>query len=112
MVGVIGAGLMGAGIANVTVDKGISTILLDTSSDAIDRGLKQITSQINQASKRKKYSSAERDVFLSKLHPTLDYNRLSNADVVIEAVFEDMSLKHKIIKQVRLVNLSFLLLLY
>jgi 3-hydroxyacyl-CoA dehydrogenase len=75
--------------------------LLDTSQEALDRGLKQISTQINTAAKKKKYSEAERDVFLSKLHPSLSYDKLKNSDVVIEAVFENMALKHKIIKQVR-----------
>lgn len=95
-------GLMGAGIANVTIDKSIDTVLIDTSQDALDRGMKQITTQLNSAAKKKKYSSAERDVFLSKLHPSLTYEPLKNADVVVEAVFEDLNLKHKIIKQVGL----------
>ncbi|KAI6208211.1 Mitochondrial trifunctional protein alpha subunit [Aphelenchoides besseyi] len=102
-VGVVGAGLMGAGIANVTIDKGIDTVLLDTSQEGLDRGLKQIATQLNGAAKRKKYSTAERDTFFSKLHPTMDYSSLSNVDVVIEAVFEDMSLKHKIVKQLETV---------
>ncbi|KAI6182233.1 Mitochondrial trifunctional protein alpha subunit [Aphelenchoides bicaudatus] len=102
-VGVIGAGLMGAGIANVTVDKGIDTVLIDTSQEALDRGQKQISTQLNTATKKKKYSTAERDVFMSKLHPSLSYDSLKNADVVIEAVFEDMGLKHKIIKQLEAV---------
>jgi len=98
-VGVVGAGLMGAGIANVTIDKGIDTVLLDTSQEALDRGLKQIATQLNTASKKKKYSTSERDTFMSKLHPSLNYDSLKNSDVVIEAVFEDLGLKHKIIKQ-------------
>ncbi|KAI1722089.1 3-hydroxyacyl-CoA dehydrogenase, NAD binding domain-containing protein [Ditylenchus destructor] len=98
-VGVIGAGLMGAGIANVTVDKGIHTALIDTSQEALDRGLKQISTQLDGAVKRKKYSHCERDVFFSNLTPSLSYEPLHNADVVIEAVFEDLSLKHKIIKK-------------
>lgn len=91
---------MGAGIANVTVDKGIHTALIDTSQEALDRGLKQISTQLDGAVKRKKYSHCERDVFFSNLTPSLSYEPLHNADVVIEAVFEDLSLKHKIIKKV------------
>ncbi|KAI6229053.1 Mitochondrial trifunctional protein alpha subunit [Aphelenchoides fujianensis] len=98
-VGVIGAGLMGAGIANVTIDKGIDTVLVDTSQEGLDRGLKQIATNLNTAAKKKKFSTAERDLFFSKLHPTMSYDALRHSDVVIEAVFEEMSLKHKIIKQ-------------
>jgi enoyl-CoA hydratase/long-chain 3-hydroxyacyl-CoA dehydrogenase len=84
----------------VTIDKGIDTVLLDTSQEALDRGQKQIVTQLNTAAKRKKFTTAERDTFISKLHPSLSYDSLKNADVVIEAVFEDLGLKHKIIKQV------------
>ena len=97
--GVIGAGLMGAGIANVSIDKRIHTTLVDMSQDALDRGEKQISDQLNGAVKRKRYSKAEKDVFFSHLHPTTSYDKLKNAEVVIEAVFEDLSLKHKIIQQ-------------
>jgi len=98
--GVIGAGLMGAGIANVSVDKKIDTTLIDMSQEALDRGQKQISDQLNGAVKRKRYSKAERDVFFSHLHATTSYDKLKNAEVVIEAVFEDLSLKHKIIQQI------------
>lgn len=75
--------------------------MIDTSQEALDRGQKQIATQLNQAAKKKKYSTAERDTFLSKLHPSITYDGLKNCDVVVEAVFEDLGLKHKIIKQVR-----------
>lgn len=91
---------MGAGIANVTVDKGIETTLIDNNQAGLDRGLKQITSQLEGAVKRKKYTSSTKDIYLSNLTPSTDYSHLKHADVVIEAVFEDMNLKHKIIKQV------------
>jgi len=97
--GVIGAGLMGAGIANVSVDKGIRTSLIDMNQDALDRGEKQISSQLDGQVKKKKITKSERDVYFSKLNPTTSYNELRNADVVIEAVFEDLNLKHKIIQQ-------------
>ncbi|KAK0429221.1 hypothetical protein QR680_011259 [Steinernema hermaphroditum] len=97
--GVIGAGLMGAGIANVSIDKGINTVLIDMNEEGLNRGRNQIITQMDGAVKRRKYTKADRDNYLAKLHPTTDYSALKNADVVIEAVFEDMPLKHKIIKQ-------------
>jgi enoyl-CoA hydratase/long-chain 3-hydroxyacyl-CoA dehydrogenase len=109
--GVIGAGLMGAGIANVTVDKGIETVLIDVNQEALDRGLKQIATQMEGAVKRKKYSVAERATFLTKLNSSIDYTPLKKADVVIEAVFEDLNLKHQIIQKVdtfyRIIKLMF-----
>lgn len=91
---------MGAGIANVTIDKGINAVLIDTSQEGLDRGLKQISTQMNTAVKKKKYSESERDTYLSKLHSSLNYDLLRKCDVVIEAVFEDLGLKHKIVQQV------------
>ena len=99
-IGVIGAGLMGAGIANVSIDKGINTILIDTSKEALDRGQKQIIAQLDGSVKRKRYSKPERDSFITRLTPATSYNELKNADVVIEAVFEDLNLKQKIIQQI------------
>nr|CAD2150072.1 unnamed protein product [Meloidogyne enterolobii] len=99
--GVIGAGLMGAGIANVSIDQGIETVLIDTNQGALDRGLKQITTQMEGQLKKKKFTSAEHTRYLSSLKPVLnDYSHLKNSDVVIEAVFEDLGLKHKIIQKI------------
>lgn len=102
-VGVLGAGLMGAGIAHVTVDKGYNVILKDTNSNGLARGVNQISTGLQNAVKRKKFSSLEKDRFLSNLHATLDYKSFKNADIVIEAVFEDLNIKHKVIKEVEAV---------
>lgn len=96
---VIGAGLMGAGIANVTVDKGIKTTLIDMNQEALDRGTKQITGNLDSSMKKKKIDSTTRNIYFSKLNPSTSYGELRDCDVVIEAVFEDLALKHKIIKQ-------------
>uniref|UniRef100_A0A0K0F5C5 Trifunctional enzyme subunit alpha, mitochondrial n=1 Tax=Strongyloides venezuelensis TaxID=75913 RepID=A0A0K0F5C5_STRVS len=102
-VSVIGAGLMGAGIANVTIDKGITTNLLDIDQKGLDRGMDQIFKQLDGSVKRKRYTKSERDVFASKLNTTTKYSELKNSDVVVEAVFEDLALKHKIIQQIEAV---------
>lgn len=96
--GVVGAGLMGAGIANVSIDKGIKTSLVDVSQEGLDRGIQQISAQINGQVKRKRITTAEKGVIMSNLHPALNYDGLKYADVVIEAVFEELSLKHKIVR--------------
>lgn len=99
-VAVLGAGLMGAGIAHVSVDKGYNVILKDTSNNGLSRGVNQITTGLDKAVKRKKFTSLERDRFLANLHSTLDYKHFKNADIVIEAVFEDINIKHKVVKEV------------
>lgn len=102
-VGVLGAGLMGAGIAQVTVDKGYNVILKDTNAAGLARGLGQVQTGLQGAVKRKKIIGLERDRFLAQLDSTLDYKSFSKADIVIEAVFEDINIKHKVIKEVEAV---------
>ncbi|XP_005496644.1 trifunctional enzyme subunit alpha, mitochondrial [Zonotrichia leucophrys gambelii] len=100
---VLGAGLMGAGIAQVSVDKGIKTILKDTAQKGLDRGQQQVYKGLNGKVKKKSLTSFERDSILSNLMGQLDYKGFEKADMVIEAVFEDISVKHKVLKEVEAV---------
>uniref|UniRef100_S4RGH5 enoyl-CoA hydratase n=1 Tax=Petromyzon marinus TaxID=7757 RepID=S4RGH5_PETMA len=102
-VAVIGAGLMGAGIAQVTIDKGVSVILKDTSMEGLGRGQQQIYKGLSDKVKKKTLSTFERDTVLSHLHPQLDLNGFKTADMVIEAVFEDLDLKHRVMKEIEAV---------
>merc|ERR1739848_717696 len=99
-IGVLGAGLMGAGIAQVSVDKGMTTILKDMNIDGITRGVNQIQGGTDKAVKRKKVSKLEGERTMANLIATTDYDRFKDVDMVIEAVFEDLSLKHKVVKEV------------
>ncbi|XP_067001237.2 trifunctional enzyme subunit alpha, mitochondrial [Anabrus simplex] len=98
-VGVLGAGLMGAGIAQVSVDKGYNVILKDTEEKGLARGIGQIQTGLDKAVKRKKILPLEKDRFLANLEPTLSYSSFKNCDMVIEAVFEDLKIKHKVIQE-------------
>ncbi|NXE29792.1 ECHA enzyme, partial [Ardeotis kori] len=100
---VLGAGLMGAGIAQVSVDKGLKTILKDTAQQGLDRGQQQIFKGLNGKVKKKSLTSFERDSILSNLMGQLDYKGFEKADMVIEAVFEDINIKHKVLKEVEAV---------
>ncbi|XP_072545702.1 hydroxyacyl-CoA dehydrogenase trifunctional multienzyme complex subunit alpha b [Salminus brasiliensis] len=100
---ILGAGLMGAGIAQVTVDKGVNTILKDTTLEGLNRGQQQVYKGLNDKTKKKSITSFERDSILSRLSGQLDYGGFQNADMVIEAVFEDIAIKHKVIKEVEAV---------
>ena len=91
---------MGAGIAQVSVDKGMATILKDMNVDGITRGINQVQGGVNKAIKRKKISKLEGERYMSNLIPTTDYDRFKEVDMVIEAVFEDLTLKHKVVKEV------------
>ncbi|XP_024221417.1 trifunctional enzyme subunit alpha, mitochondrial isoform X2 [Bombus impatiens] len=99
-IAVVGAGLMGAGIVQVSIDKGFDVIMKDTSEAGLYRGFNQVQKGLDTAVKRKKYSNVQKDKYLSQLDSTLAYNSFKNADIVIEAVFEDIAIKHKVIKEI------------
>ena len=91
---------MGAGIAQVSVDKGMKTILKDMNVDGITRGINQVQGGTDKSVKRKKISKLEGERHMSNLIPTTDYDRFKEVDMVIEAVFEDLNLKHRVVKEV------------
>uniref|UniRef100_A0AAQ5XNF2 enoyl-CoA hydratase n=1 Tax=Amphiprion ocellaris TaxID=80972 RepID=A0AAQ5XNF2_AMPOC len=100
---ILGAGLMGAGIAQVTVDKGVHTILKDTALAGLARGEQQVYKGLNDKTKKKSITSFQRDSILSNLTGQLDYKGFEKADMVIEAVFEDINIKHAVLKEVEAV---------
>ncbi|XP_038607369.1 trifunctional enzyme subunit alpha, mitochondrial [Tachyglossus aculeatus] len=100
---ILGAGLMGAGIAQVSVDKGLKTILKDTTLTGLGRGQQQVFKGLNDKVKKKSLTSFERDSIFSTLTGQLDYQGFEKADMVIEAVFEDLNIKHKVLKEVEAV---------
>lgn len=97
---VLGAGLMGAGIVQVSIDKGFNVVMKDTSEAGLNRGINQIQKGLDGAVKRKRISNIEKDKYLSSLNSTLSYDSFKDADVVIEAVFEDIAIKHKVLKEI------------
>src|SRR2546422_814446 len=99
-VAMLGAGLMGAGIAYVTADAGIPVRLKDKDDAALGRGLKQIAGILDERARRKRLSPREREEKLALITVTTDYSGIRNADVVIEAVFEDLSTKHAVVREV------------
>ncbi|KAF7694423.1 hypothetical protein HF521_008176 [Silurus meridionalis] len=101
---ILGAGLMGAGIAQVTVDKGVATILKDTALEGLSRGQQQVYNGLNDKVKKRSITSFERDSTLSFLTSQVDYTGFDKADMVIEAVFEDLAIKHKVLKEVEAVT--------
>ncbi|XP_014481844.1 PREDICTED: trifunctional enzyme subunit alpha, mitochondrial isoform X2 [Dinoponera quadriceps] len=99
-IAVIGAGLMGAGIVQVSIDKGYDVVMKDSNESGLNRGTNQIQKGLQDAVKRKRISNMDKDKYLSKLDATLSYNSFKDVDVVIEAVFEDISIKHKVLKEI------------
>lgn len=91
--GVIGAGMMGAGIAFVSARVGIEVVLLDRDQEACDRGIATITGILDQGVKRKKVTAEKRDEVLARVTGTPDYSALKGCDLIVEAVFEDLKIK-------------------
>lgn len=96
--GVLGAGLMGAGIAEVTVQKGVRVLLKDVSVEALARGHKTIWGDLDKRVKSHAMSAFERDRTLARVLPKTDFQGFERCQLVIEAVFEDLALKHRVIK--------------
>lgn len=97
---VLGAGLMGAGIASVSIDKGYNVILKDMAQAGLTRGFNQIAKTLKDGVKRKRFSQIEADKIVSNLKPQLTFENFEKLDMVIEAVFEDINIKHKVVKEV------------
>eukprot|EP01130_Rhizamoeba_saxonica_P012439 TRINITY_DN5246_c0_g1_i1.p1 TRINITY_DN5246_c0_g1~~TRINITY_DN5246_c0_g1_i1.p1 ORF type:complete len:760 (-),score=218.00 TRINITY_DN5246_c0_g1_i1:33-2312(-) len=103
-VAVLGAGLMGAGIATVSLNNGGHEVILkDINDNSLAKGEQYVSSFLEKGVKRRKLSVPEKDLILSKLETSLDYESLKDADMVIEAVFEDLELKKKVVKDVEAV---------
>eukprot|EP01039_Chlorochromonas_danica_P003775 gene3775-4125_t len=104
-IAVLGAGLMGGGIAQVSVDNGKYTVLLkDKTSAAVSRGEKVIVDELKGKLKKKRITNQEFCATTSRLIPLHDdleswKKHFSSADLVIEAVFEEISVKHKVLKE-------------
>src|SRR5207245_7582010 len=99
-VSMLGAGLMGAGIAYVTADAGIPVRLKDKDDAGLGRGFKQIAGILDERVKRRRLTRRERDDKLALVTGTTDYSGMKNADVVVEAVFEDLKLKQATVRDV------------
>jgi 3-hydroxyacyl-CoA dehydrogenase/enoyl-CoA hydratase/3-hydroxybutyryl-CoA epimerase len=98
-IGVLGAGLMGSGIAHVAARAGIDVVLLDVSEAAAGRGLDHIRRQQQTAVERGRIGEAEARAIIARVQPTADYARLADAELVIEAVFENREVKAEVTRR-------------
>ena len=96
---VIGAGTMGGGIAMNFLNAGMPVVMLETKQEALDRGVATIRKNYESQVKRGKLAQDKLDARMSLLTTTLDYADLKDADMVIEAVFEDMAVKQQVFEQ-------------
>lgn len=98
-VGVVGAGTMGGGIAMNFANAGIPVYLLEVRQDALDKGVSVIRRNYESSAKRGRITVAQVEERMALIKPTLSYNDLSDVDMVIEAVFENMEVKKQIFSQ-------------
>ncbi len=99
-IGMIGAGFMGAGITEVSIKNGYDVVLKDISNEGLSSALKTIWSDFSKMVKKKAMGRVERDRMMSKIKTTTNDEDLNNSDLVIEAVFEDIDLKQKILAEI------------
>ena len=102
-VGVMGAGMMGAGIALVSAQAGIEVVLIDQKQEAADKGKAYVETYFEKGIKRGKSTPEKAKAALDRINATTDYNALSDADLIIEAVFEDVGVKAEVTKNVEAV---------
>ncbi|MFL6622477.1 MAG: 3-hydroxybutyryl-CoA dehydrogenase [Sulfurifustis sp.] len=98
-VGVVGAGTMGNGIAQVCAGVGIPVVMLDINEAALQRGLATITQSLDRLVKKGKLSEADKHGTLSRIQCSLAHKDLADADIVVEAATENRELKLKLLKQ-------------
>ncbi|MDA5095654.1 3-hydroxyacyl-CoA dehydrogenase NAD-binding domain-containing protein [Aliiroseovarius sp. KMU-50] len=102
-VGVLGAGMMGAGIALVSAMAGMEVVLIDQNQEAADRGKSYSETYLDKGIARKKATPEKKEAVLGAITATTDLEALKGADLIIEAVFEDVGVKAEMTKKVEAV---------
>ncbi len=98
-IGMLGAGMMGAGIAMCTASAGIEIVLLDTTQEAADKGKDYARKQWNKQVQRGRMKPEAMEALLARIHPTSSYADLKDCELVIEAVFEKREIKADVTKK-------------
>jgi 3-hydroxyacyl-CoA dehydrogenase/enoyl-CoA hydratase/3-hydroxybutyryl-CoA epimerase len=98
-VGVLGAGMMGAGIAYAGAKAGIEVVLLDTSAENAQRGRDWAQGLLDKAVRKGRTTAARRDAVLARIHPTARFEDLGGCELIIEAVFEDRAIKAEVTRR-------------
>jgi len=100
-IGVVGAGFMGAGIAQVTAAAGLQVVLIDRDQETADKGKAALHKALSDRVMKGRMKGADRDSLLAQITPSADYGALKDCDLVIEAVFEDRKVKADVIAKVQ-----------
>jgi len=96
--GILGAGMMGAGVAYVSAKVGIEVVLLDTDQENAERGKAYSEKLLDKAIKRGRSTEEKKEALLGLIKPTTNYDDLQDADLIIEAVFESREIKADVTK--------------
>jgi 3-hydroxybutyryl-CoA dehydrogenase len=99
-IGVIGAGTMGNGIAQICAVAGLQVTMIDVSDAAVERGMKALAGSLDRPVKKEKLEPAQKDAALALVQGATDYAALKGADLVIEAATENLELKLRILRQI------------
>lgn len=99
-IGILGGGLMGSGIATVLADKGYHVRVKDRNNEVLGKTLQYAYKVYQKKVSRRRMRAFERDLRMARISPTTDYTGFKKAGMVIEAVFEDMSIKHQVLRDV------------
>ena len=102
-VGVLGAGLMGAGIAYVSANAGLDVVLIDRDQESADKGKAYSDKLISSQIAKGRAKTADKEALLARITPTGDYAELKGCDLIIEAVFEDRAVKEEATKKAQAV---------
>ncbi|MBI1415733.1 MAG: 3-hydroxyacyl-CoA dehydrogenase [Limimaricola sp.] len=102
--GVLGAGMMGAGIAYVAANAGIEVVLIDATQEAAERGRAHSEAILDKGIARKKVTPEKKAQVLGRITATTDYAALQGCDLIVEAVFEDVGVKAEVTKNVQAVT--------
>ena len=99
-VGVLGAGMMGAGIALVSAKAGIEVVLIDRDQEAADKGKAYVEAYADKGISRRKSTPEQKEAMLGLINATADLDALQGCDLIVEAVFEDVGVKAEMTKKV------------
>ena len=99
-IGVVGAGFMGAGIAQVGAQAGLDVVLVDRDQETADKGKAALHKALSDRVLRGRMSGAERDTLLARITATADYAALKECGLIVEAVFEDRKVKAEVLRRI------------
>lgn len=97
---IVGSGVMGGGIAFAFNNVGLGVCMKDISMNAITAGYKQIKDYYNSIVKKRKISQSQADINLQKITSTTEFDGFAYSDIILEAVVEDLSIKHKVLETI------------